>query len=212
MGRKALSAPDGFKKCTACGEVKPATREFWHFAKRGYLGFTSKCIDCKNVQITAIRHRDPEKHRRWYYENKDRAAELNRRNVSRRKKEDPRHFYAVFAAWRERNRDKIRREHQEWEEANRDTVRLHKRASQARRRSARGRGSHTKQDILRQLNGQKNRCWWCQKKLDRYHVDHRIPLAKGGSNGPENIVIACPKCNHSKHARMPWQIDNPRLL
>lgn len=30
-------------------------------------------------------------------------------------------------------------------------------------------------------------------------VDHRIPLALGGTNTIENILPACPRCNARKH-------------
>ena len=40
-----------------------------------------------------------------------------------------------------------------------------------------------------------------------YHVDHVIPLILGGSNGPENLVIACPRCNLSKGAKMPHEFS-----
>ena len=45
----------------------------------------------------------------------------------------------------------------------------------------------------------------------RYHVDHVIPLSKGGSDGRENIVISCPSCNMSKKDKMP-EVFAGRLL
>lgn len=45
----------------------------------------------------------------------------------------------------------------------------------------------------------------------RYHVDHVHPIAKGGSNGRENIVLACRKCNLSKRDRLPIEFAG-RLL
>jgi 5-methylcytosine-specific restriction endonuclease McrA len=40
-----------------------------------------------------------------------------------------------------------------------------------------------------------------------------VPLSRGGSNGPENIVIACPTCNLAKKDKMPheWP-EGGRLL
>jgi len=74
-------------------------------------------------------------------------------------------------------------------------------------------GTHTTDDIQRQINRQKGRCYWCSCNLgSNYHIDHVIPLAKGGTNSPDNLVCACPTCNTSKGARMPyteWQPKNP---
>jgi 5-methylcytosine-specific restriction endonuclease McrA len=75
----------------------------------------------------------------------------------------------------------------------------------ARERVA-GSGSFTANDIQKMRVSQKNKCWWCEKKLpDKFHVDHRIPLAKGGTNDRGNVVIACVPCNKSKSAKMPWE-------
>lgn len=79
----------------------------------------------------------------------------------------------------------------------------------ARRRYARKRGaagSHTVADVREQYERQRGRCYWCRARVrDSYHVDHVIPLALGGSDGPENIVIACPHCNLSKQDKLPQE-------
>ncbi|TDE86011.1 HNH endonuclease [Deinococcus sp. S9] len=72
-------------------------------------------------------------------------------------------------------------------------------------------GRHTAEDVKRQLASQNGLCYWCQQPLETYQVDHLIPLARGGSNGPENIVCACQSCNSRKHAKMPWEFAG-RLL
>jgi 5-methylcytosine-specific restriction endonuclease McrA len=55
-----------------------------------------------------------------------------------------------------------------------------------------------------QYGRQRGRCYYCHEKVgDSYHVDHVIPLALGGGNGPENLVIACPRCNLTKYAKHP---------
>ncbi len=67
-------------------------------------------------------------------------------------------------------------------------------------------GEHTAEDIHHIYEKQKGLCYYCKKHvwLD-YHVDHVIPLSRGGSNGPENLVIACPECNMSKHNKLPHE-------
>jgi 5-methylcytosine-specific restriction endonuclease McrA len=37
--------------------------------------------------------------------------------------------------------------------------------------------------------------------LVKFHVDHKTPLSRGGSNWPSNIVCACAECNMKKNAK-----------
>lgn len=55
----------------------------------------------------------------------------------------------------------------------------------------------------KQLELQAGRCWWCGKRLRKYHIDHRVPLAHGGTNDPANLVLACSNCNQRKRSKMP---------
>lgn len=74
------------------------------------------------------------------------------------------------------------------------------------------RGEHTAADIQKLYENQHGLCWWCQKRLKgEFHVDHRIPLSRGGTNDISNLVIACPQCNMSKGAKLPHEW-NGRLL
>jgi 5-methylcytosine-specific restriction endonuclease McrA len=45
-------------------------------------------------------------------------------------------------------------------------------------------------------------------------VDHVLPLSRGGSNGPENLQLLCPKCNLVKGSRHPddWARENGLLF
>lgn len=84
----------------------------------------------------------------------------------------------------------------------------------AQRRCAEG--SYTKEDIRELMRLQKGRCVNCMKKIrgKKYHADHIIPIARGGSNWKYNIQILCPKCNLTKSAKDPieWAQQNGRLL
>lgn len=47
-------------------------------------------------------------------------------------------------------------------------------------------------------------CYWCGADLaDGFHVDHVIPLSRGGPHTVHNLVPACPECNLSKGDKMP---------
>jgi len=98
--------------------------------------------------------------------------------------------------------EKLAEEDRLYRETHRDVKNAVNRAYKARRRAAEG--THTAADIAVQLTRQHGRCFWCKEKVGKdYHVDHVIPLALGGSNGPENLVVSCPRCNQSKGAQHP---------
>lgn len=70
------------------------------------------------------------------------------------------------------------------------------------RRAQRG---FSRADVRAQARKQEGLCWWCGADLDGkvWHVDHLVPLSRGGPNTKDNIVIACAECNLKKQALMP---------
>jgi 5-methylcytosine-specific restriction endonuclease McrA len=89
-----------------------------------------------------------------------------------------------------------------WQKANPDKVKARRHRRRARRVGAEG--WYSGDDVRALLEGQKFLCFWCSDDINgRHHIDHLIPLAKGGSNWPDNIVASCATCNHRKGAKMP---------
>ena len=68
-------------------------------------------------------------------------------------------------------------------------------------------GTHTAADIAQILSLQKHKCACCRGGLrrKRWHVDHIVPIARGGSNDRRNLQLLCQPCNHSKHSRDPLE-------
>ena len=50
---------------------------------------------------------------------------------------------------------------------------------------------------------QKSRCFYCECRLVRTHVDHVIPFNYVFSTDPYNCILACPRCNCLKYDRLP---------
>jgi 5-methylcytosine-specific restriction endonuclease McrA len=50
------------------------------------------------------------------------------------------------------------------------------------------------------LNRFQGRCAYCGVVPDVLHMDHVVPISKGGRHAPANVVPACQKCNLTKHA------------
>jgi 5-methylcytosine-specific restriction endonuclease McrA len=66
----------------------------------------------------------------------------------------------------------------------------------------------TKAEVFRR---DKYTCQYCGKKTSTLTIDHVIPRSKGGSHTWENLVAACPSCNHRKGGRTAQQA-NMKLL
>ena len=47
------------------------------------------------------------------------------------------------------------------------------------------------------------RCVYCGYSGNLLHLDHALPLSRGGSSEPDNLVCACQFCNASKGNRTP---------
>lgn len=64
--------------------------------------------------------------------------------------------------------------------------------------------------VRKQWISQDKKCFYCQRELveernkkNSYTFDHKIPVSKGGTEHPSNILVACKKCNGSK-SNMPF--------
>lgn len=125
--------------------------------------------------------------------------------------------------WRKRNPEHIkaysRQYHQDHLEERRAYARTYYRSHyeeriayakwySAKRRAleiAQGEG-YSLADIRLQYRSQHGKCWHCFKAVGkRFHVDHLIPLRKGGKHDASNIVISCPTCNLRKKDRLCYQ-------
>jgi 5-methylcytosine-specific restriction endonuclease McrA len=202
------------KKCSKCGEEKPATTDFFYKEKKGVLGLHSWCKECVKAlaRKNHFEHRprnlarmkkrwqeNPElvraRNRAYYLANRDKALA-----VAKEKAKQP--------GFRERRRkyendwyhDNVQRALDYW----------HKR----RALKAVG-GSHTEKEVSDLLQKQKGRCVACCSVLGKtFHRDHIVPLKLGGDNSIRNIQLLCPQCNSKKGAKIPevFMRENGYLL
>lgn len=176
--------------CQDCGVEKPHTLEFYpsHIV-RGIRYLRYVCRICWNVRRRARMATDKGKaQRRQYRANRPEKAREEKRRSQKRNRVSANERNKRYAA---RYPDKIRANCLNY---------------QSRKRGAEGK--HTVEDIAAQLETQDGMCFYCGIRLyEEYEVDHYIPLTKGGSNNPDNLVCACPSCNSSKnnHLYSEWE-------
>lgn len=150
----------------------------------------------------------------------ERGEEIRRR---RREKyaADPESYRARCARYATENKDHILARAAAYREANRERInaaaRVSQRRDQAKRtalqnlRHARQRGATIgdvkaiKAFYLYVANEPILACRWCRSNTaprDR-HVDHVMPLSKGGAHSIDNLVCACKRCNVRKSNKLP---------
>lgn len=91
---------------------------------------------------------------------------------------------------------------QMWRSNNPNKIRHSNRQTKARRRKAEG--SHSLGDIDFLMREQRGCCVYCDTNIaEQFHVDHIIPIIKGGTNYAGNLQLLCPSCNVRKSHRLP---------
>lgn len=179
---KRAIAAQKLKHCGMCNQDLPATTEFFHVSDTYHDGFAYYCRECISEYYKARRRLN--------------GITVEPGGIA---------FYTD-----EERRAKQRENSRNWRRNNPEKRRILSRNYQARKRGAGGK--YTFKDIDSMWGTQKGLCWWCGIQLsDQYHIDHRIPIVKGGSNSPSNLCLSCPHCNLSKSDKMPWEF-NGRLL
>lgn len=194
---------------------KPCKRG--HFAER--IVVSCNCTDCADLfRKSAVGKESAKKSWKKIYSSRKKQiqarqrawANKNKKRVSAKRRA---HYLNNYA--RDRRLQDIYRKN------NPDKISTAKRNYSARKMGAIG--VHNKSDIDRIMILQNFLCSSCyvpissrptplQKKM---HVDHKTPLSRGGSNGPNNLQCLCATCNLSKHdstqeewaAKQAWRVQ-----
>lgn len=178
----ALDEANCTKTCTTCGLAFPATLDFFHKQQRGKYGLRPTCKSCTIANNKRYDSRTPEQIREYQRQ----YAHTQRRRETQ-------------LAWRQANPDRWYSYYAKWAKNNPHATRAQRHVRRARLRGATG--VFAAEDVARLLVEQCSCCYLCGAMMAAYTVDHIVPLSRGGSNGPENIALACFSCNSRKWAK-----------
>lgn len=149
--------------------------------------------------------------------------------IAESKRKDPEKYASIRSVWLAATKSERLAQTAEWKVANPERWKEFQAAyrsrnperisagRQLRRARLRGaKGAHTGEQLKDLLVKQRFKCaCGCKRSIkNRYHVDHHMPLALGGSNDISNIQLLHPICNLKKGALHPveWARRMGRLL
>jgi 5-methylcytosine-specific restriction endonuclease McrA len=194
-----------FIRCSKCGTLLPLTDENFQHDRQKSDGYRHECKSCRRLHYKSNAEEIKETNRAYREANPDKVRETNLR-YSRKEEVKKRH-----KEYNQSHAEQIRKNNRSLVDRNRERYRAYWRNRWARKHASEG--NLTPEDIQAQFKRQKGKCYYCNNPLgDDYELDHVVPLSRGGSNLPDNIVMACKPCNRSKHDKLPheWK-DGGRL-
>lgn len=133
----------------------------------------------------------------WRRANREAANGYGRAYYRRNRKK----VLAKAVAGVEGRRPYMRAYGQRWRAENRERTRNYKHARRMREYGNPDSIGVPLREWLRLANRYGGRCAYCDAKPDVLHMDHVVPLARGGRHAIGNVLPACPPCNQTKAAR-----------
>jgi hypothetical protein len=162
-------------------------------------GLAYECKSCISKRNHEQHKSNPERYRRstkrWIEANKEKVASQQKQ----RRLDDPIKYSLRYKKYRIKNIEKIREKEKRYNQENREKVRM-----QAAKRRARKKDNKvfevTDKDLRRLFN---DPCIYCGGAAE--HIEHLIPISRGGPHGIGNLAPSCAICNLSKHNKTVYE-------
>ena len=179
------------KTCSKCGETKELTE--FHKRNNRKCGYASHCKVCVNTRIRTHRKNNPEKtsaQSKRYYEN------------------NKKYHKDYYKKYYETNKKQILEQQEKYRQSAHGKE-IH-RITAMRRRANKAAAFHfpyTTNELQKHwlmVGVKPNKCYYCEEgKFE--HIDHYVPLSKGGPDAKLNLVPSCASCNLKKNAKLPQE-------
>ena len=173
------------KRCYKCGELKPATKEYFYGNKSHRDGLSSRCKSCDNKKPRSADIRHDERMREWREKHPDYMKEYCKK-------------------YRVANRERIRESYYRWVKTpkGKALVARYNHNRRLRRQEAINDLTAEQWELILEL--QDGRCVACGEPFTDEQPparDHIIPVVSGGGLTIANVQALHKSCNSQKHTQ-----------
>jgi len=194
------------KYCSRCKNHKSTT--FFGKNKSTKDGMQSQCTQCRKDKWHEDKIKNPQKHylagKAWRENNKEKKAKADRlwaqnnrkksNEIKQRwKKNNPEKNKLVNKNYLQKNKNVLSEKNKQWALKNPEKKNL----KEARRRAKKLNNGIFLVYSYEVKQMMQKPCFYCGQKAE--HIDHIIPISRGGRHSIGNLIQACSKCNISKN-------------
>ena len=201
------------KSCKACDTIKNIS-EFYK-SNQTKDGLTYRCKACRALYVKEYRENNAQKMResanKSYAKNKEKRNKYGKQYHKDNKEKVNKWVRQYYLDNKERIRDRNKKHHHD-NKNNEDYIASKTNARHKRRALIITSSDGTvpinifplNKELRELLELQIFKCYSCSCDIsDNKHLDHHVPLSKGGTHSIDNVVWLCPTCNLQKHAKIP---------
>ena len=199
------------KVCTKC--ARRLSVDGFSRSRRSSDGRRTQCKECCSEYEREWRKKNAERQKQYFKQYADNNREKRREISLRWQRNNRDKVRASNKKWRDVNPEKVKEKNLRWERNNKD-----KRQAITRRYRALKRGTSVGDVpmLSEQLDRQGGMCANCRVKGAgmKFHLDHVVPVSKGGPHTADNVEALCERCNLKKADKSPerWAAENWRLV
>jgi len=196
-----LTKKDGLNpRCNKCKQkYREANREHINRLNKVHYKLNRESRIAYNKKYNLLNKNEIATQRKEYYNNNKKELAIKNKQYREANKEL---LAEKEKNYRKSNKEKIAARGKRYRQTEKGRM-VYINTSQKRRLKLRA-GDATTEQLL-ELHQNAKRCYWCNCNLKKVkvHIDHYIPLAKGGEHTLSNLVVSCSSCNLAKKDKSP---------
>lgn len=194
------------KICSKCKTEKPNTNEYFAFANKSKGLLKNKCKMCDKEYYKNNRNKMIE-HSKEYYKNNKAVVQEYKKQYYKNNREE---VIKKSIEYRNNNTDRVSEYLKEYQKNNKDKMVFY--ASKRRILENGNGGSYTQEQWQETLEYFDYKCAYTGECIKgNLHIEHIIPITKGGTNYIWNLIPSTPHANISKRNKdmEDWYRDQP---